>query len=123
MPLGNEVSARAAEPHTARQLNTSKAAFRMSKPNKRRVKWLKKIKANARRLTPTVPGKETDYVWDDDPKEQEAMRLENHRRNSLAKLRNIDARFAQTMREHLALRIKTMQRMIEDDLAAIKKLS
>ena len=94
-----------------------------AKKDKRRIKLLKRIAANPRRMTPLVPGRETDYIFEDDPKEVETMRNERHRQNSLAKLRSIDAKFAVTEREYRELRIRILQRMIEEDRETIAKLS
>lgn len=88
----------------------------MSKPNKKRVKWLKKIAANPMRTTPLVPGRETDYIFEDDPKEKEAMILERHRRNSLAKLRKLDAQFEKAQEEYRRFRIVACERQIAADL-------
>ena len=43
--------------------------------------------------------------------------------NRWARLARIDAKFAVTEREYRELRIQILQRMIDQDLAAIKKLS
>lgn len=89
----------------------------MSKPSKRRVKWLRKIAANPMRTTPLVPGRETDYIFEDDPKEIETMCNERHRQNSLAKLQRLAVLFAEQELEYLRRKCAAQQAVIDADNA------
>ncbi len=91
----------------------------MSKP--RKTTQRNRIRGKAVIFPPCAPGKQADYVFETDDAEKLAMVNESKRQNRLAKLRKLDANFAQAELEYLRARCKALQAVVDADRAWLKK--
>lgn len=68
-------------------------------------------------LPPLLPEKADNYLFEPDEEERQYVRNESHRQNSLAKLRKLDARFAEQQLEYLRSKCAALQSVIDADRA------
>jgi hypothetical protein len=68
-------------------------------------------------LPPLLPEKASTYLFEPDEEERQYVRNERHRQNSLAKLRKLDAPFADQQIEYLRSKCAALQSVIDADRA------
>lgn len=68
-------------------------------------------------LPPLLPEKADNFLFEPDEEERQYVRNEGHRQNSLAKLRKLDALFADQQMEYLRSKCAALQSVIDADRA------